>query len=872
MKSKSKNISISKLEIEGKIKNGKKIITEKSFLAASVVILLSIVAFHLTLYYISKSIEKDCIQHLNEGVQISAEALENEFENMNSKLFAIADIIEKSEEAKIYSLKEIYSYGLSEGLLDFINENHVKMLMADNKVLTFDGHEYTDYYDLSFEDELKKGIHISECTEVISQETNKSEKAVRYFIPIKKDGKVIGMLFSEMYGRDLTKILKNVSIYDKSANLFVVDRNNGSFIINSKENKISNLNDSQIHNVRGNKDANEVVSDILSGNSGNCIYKTDQSDEDQYMCYTATKIGSWSILESVPESIAMKQLKIINFAFGTMIAFEMIIFIIYTAWIIINSRGTIEKAVLEERLKKAKEADRAKTMFLSNMSHDIRTPMNAIIGYTTLAATNIDNKERVQEYHSKILSSSNHLLSLINDILDMSRIESGKVYIEETECTLPEVIHDLRNIIINQIHSKKLNLFIDTFDVTDEDVYCDKLHLNQVLLNLLTNAIKFTPEGGSISLSITQKPGAPAGYGKYEIRVKDTGIGMSPEFAKHVFEPFEREHTSTVSGIQGTGLGMAISKNIVDMMGGTIAVETEQGKGTEFIIDLELKIQNEKRQQGVIKELEGLRALVVDDEFSICDSVTKMLTQIGMRVQWTMSGKEAVLHAKQANELADDFYVYIIDWQLPDINGVEVARQIRKAVGENVPIIVITAYDWSAIEDEAREAGVTAFCNKPIFMSTLRDTLLSAIGKNEKKEEKFVNDIADEAKGRRILLVEDNELNSEIASELLTECGFIVETAEDGSVAVEKVSNAADDYYDLVLMDIQMPVMNGYEAARAIRKLDNPKLSQIPIIAMTANAFAEDKKAAIDAGMNTHIAKPIDINVLLETITKYLEK
>ena len=341
--------------------------------------------------------------------------------------------------------------------------------------------------------------------------------------------------------------------------------------------------------------------------------------------------------------------------------------------------------------------NKSKSTFLSNMSHDIRTPMNAVIGFATLATANVDNPEKVKDYLSKILSSSNHLLSLINDILDMSRIESGKIQLEEVEANLSDMLHDIKTIIGGQIHAKQLELYMDVMDVTDEDVFCDKTRINQVLLNLLSNAIKFTSPGGTVSVRVTQIHNAPEGKGIYEIRVKDTGIGMSKDFAERIFEPFERERTSTVSKIQGTGLGMAISKNIIDMMGGTIEVITEQGKGTEFVITLTLRLQSERRSVEKIAELSGLKALVVDDDFDTCDSVTKMLAQVGMRSEWTMFGKEAVLRAKQSIEMNDAFHAYIIDWRLPDMNGIEVTRRIR-SLGDDTPIIILTAYDWNDIE------------------------------------------------------------------------------------------------------------------------------------------------------------------------------
>ena len=526
---------------------------------------------------------------------------------------------------------------------------------------------------------------------------------------------------------------------------------------------------------------------------------------------------------------------------------------------------------LSEAVRAAETANRAKSTFLSNMSHDIRTPMNAIIGFTTLAVSNIDDKKRVRDYLGKILSSSNHLLSLINDILDMSRIESGKIHLEETEVSLSDVLHDLKPIISGQIYAKQLDLYMDAMDVTNEDVYCDKTRLNQVLLNLLSNAVKFTPAGGTISVRLKQFPGTVKDSGLYEIRVKDNGIGMSTEFVKKIFSPFERERTSTVSRTQGTGLGMAITKNIVDMMGGTIEVQTEQGKGTEFIVRLPFRIQFKQHQTEKIAELEGLKALVVDDDFNTCDSVTKMLVRIGMRSEWTLSGKEAVLRARQSMELGDAFHAYIIDWRLPDMNGIEVTRQIR-SLGDDTPIIILTAYEWSDIEVEARAAGVTAFCAKPMFMSDIRDTLMIAIGQMQAEAED-TRPLASgsDFRGRCILLVEDNELNSEITVEILNGYGCQVDTAVNGAEAVKKIKNSKPGDYDLVLMDVQMPVMNGYEATRQIRALNDPALAGITILAMTANAFDEDKKKALECGMDGFLTKPIVIDELIGVLQKNLD-
>ncbi len=529
-----------------------------------------------------------------------------------------------------------------------------------------------------------------------------------------------------------------------------------------------------------------------------------------------------------------------------------------------------KKSLLEDALMQANRASKAKSLFLSNMSHDIRTPMNAIVGFTALAVTHIDNKEQVEEYLKKIMTSGNHLLSLINDVLDMSRIESGKIHLDEQSCNLPEILQGLRNIIQADVHAKQLELYMDAMDVMDEDIYCDKLRLNQVLLNLLGNAVKYTGAGGAVSMRIREKPGAPSGWAHYEFTIKDNGIGMSKEFVAHIFEPFERENTTTISGIPGSGLGMAITKNIVDMMNGSIEVKSEQGAGTEVTVSFMFRLDLGEKKRQDIPELQNCRALVVDDDFNTCDSVSYMLQQIGLRAEWTLSGKEAVLRTRQAVMRGDEYGVYIIDWLLPDMNGVEVTRRVRKETGDSVPIIVLTAYDWSDIEGEAIEAGVTAFCSKPLFLSELRSCLQSIVNAEEDGKEDDGGPV--ERHTGRILLTEDNELNQEIAVAILGEAGFTIEVAENGKMAVEMLAASEPGYYQLVLMDIQMPVMDGYQAAREIRRLQDPGLASIPIIAMTANAFEEDKQEALKSGMDGHIAKPIDVEVLFDTLDHMLRR
>ena len=526
-----------------------------------------------------------------------------------------------------------------------------------------------------------------------------------------------------------------------------------------------------------------------------------------------------------------------------------------------------QRDALADALVAAEHANRAKTAFLNNMSHDIRTPMNAIVGFTALAASHIDNKEQVKDYLSKISISSQHLLSLINDVLDMSRIESGKMTLDEAEIHLPDMIHDLRTIIHANVASKQLSLFIDTQDVVNEDIIADKLRLNQVFLNILSNAIKFTPNGGTISFRVVEKPVQLAGHTEFEFHIKDTGIGMSKEFQKTIFEAFTREKTSTISGIQGTGLGMAITKSIVDMMSGKIEVFSEEGKGTEFVVTIPCRLSGNPTKYEEIPELQGLRALVADDDTDTCLSVCAMLRKIGMRPDWTSSGHEAVIRTKEALDHADEFRTYIIDWQMPDMNGVETVRRIRKVIGDGTPIIILTAYDWADIEKEAREAGVTAFCSKPLFLSELRDVLVKPL---QAREEKGTSKTAVDFTGKKILLAEDNEMNQMIAEAILTEAGFSLNIACDGNIAVQMMKDAPAGTYDIILMDIQMPTMDGYEAARLIRALDDKAKAEIPIIAVTANAFEEDRKLALESGMNGHLAKPYDIPKMMETLAELL--
>ncbi len=846
---------------------------DRSIMATGIVLLFIVVLLVSAYASINSLLKKRSISRVEEGVRTVKEEITSKLERDSHILNAAANIISQADNFDIEATRAIM-----QTITPLLETMKVRVLMPNNQIITPDGNLYDtiDSDTISFNDEAALGEHISGRINSLAT----GEPILRHYVPIIQDGKTAALLFGVTELKNLESSLNIDNIYNESASVYIIDTATGDFILDTWHDKLLNINDFSEGTGRKTKESkswDEYINELMALDTGYVIFRTDNTAGWEYMYYSPAGINEWSIAISVPESEAFASVFAVRQVCLYLGAIMAIVIVLYYWWVRRNAKQStkraVEQAVLTEKLHKAEAADRAKSVFLSNMSHDIRTPMNAIIGFTTLAQANLDNRERTQEYLRKILSSSNHLLSLINDILDMSRIESGKLNIEEKECTISDIFRDMRNIIQTQMESKNLNFFMDTVDVVDEDIYCDKLHVNQVLLNLLSNAIKFTPPGGTVALTISQKPRAPKGYGSYEIRVKDTGIGMSEEFIRHIFEPFERERNTTASGIQGTGLGMAITKNIVDTMGGTIEVNSEQGKGTEFIINFDFRLQDEPKNVTVIEGLKDLRALVVDDNFTTCDSVTRMLRQIGMRSDWVLHGKEAVLHAKQAYELGDEYHAYIIDWFLPDLSGLEVVRQIRKIVGDSAPIIIVTAYDWTAFEDEARKAGVTAFCNKPIFLSDLRNILISSAGDVVLEQQLYSEpDLSEKLKGLRLLLTEDNELNREIAEELLIGSGFIIDTAENGEAALEKVKNSEPGYYSLVLMDIQMPVMNGYEATKAIRALPNPKLAEIPIIAMTANAFEEDRKQALDSGMNAHIAKPINMDSLLCVIAEVLLK
>ncbi len=531
-----------------------------------------------------------------------------------------------------------------------------------------------------------------------------------------------------------------------------------------------------------------------------------------------------------------------------------------------------QQEALRAACESANIANSAKTDFLANMSHDIRTPMNAIIGLTAIAGTHIDDRERVADCLSKITLSSKHLLGIINEVLDMSKIESGKMDLHEDEFSLPELIDNLIAMSKSEIGAKNHQLNVMIKGISHERVIGDSQRIQQVFMNLMNNAIKYTPAGGKIDLAITEKFTNKPHVGCFEFIFEDNGIGMDEEFQKHIFEPFARaRNDERVAKIHGTGLGMPITQNIVQMMNGNIEVESRLNEGTKITVTLFLRLRTEDSSLHS-KELLELPVLVVDDDETACLYTCDILNEMGMKGEWVLTGEEAVERTAYRHEIGNEFFAVIIDWKMPGMNGIETTRAIRSSVGENIPIIIISAYDWSDIEPEARAAGANAFVSKPLFKSRMIHLFNELVyGEPDKK---IVSDLDEYTRekfaGKKALLVEDNDLNAEIAGEILEMAGLTVEFARNGKEAVDIMAEVVDGYYDIVFMDIQMPIMNGYEAARAIRTLPGNYPKSVPIIAMTANAFAEDVAAAKNAGMNEHIAKPLDFSQLMNTLKKSL--
>lgn len=646
----------------------------------------------------------------------------------------------------------------------------------------------------------------------------------------------------------------------------------GSFLIRSSD----AYRNSYFDRIRGQfnevnrKDAEAYIDELQAAMDNQREYSTilpmNGKDTNVY-CSPLSENSRWYLVtvmsnEVLSETIA--RLDVVRVSI--MIASVLIILLAMSAIFIIYYRLSRQQMQeLDKAKQEAVHANMAKSEFLSSMSHDIRTPMNAIVGMTEIALKNMQDTVRVEDCLKKVKLSSKHLLGLINDVLDMSKIESGKLTLNMTQISLKEIMDDIVNIMQPQVQSgnKYFDIFIQ--NIKTEQVYCDSVRLNQVLLNILSNAVKFTPEKGRIDISICQEP-SPLGdkYVRTHFRIKDTGIGMSEEFQKKIFNSFERENTEQVQNIVGTGLGMAITKAIVEHMDGTIELQSEVGKGSEFHVTLDLEKADEEGEM----KLPSWNMLVVDDNEQLCISAAANLEELGVHAEYTLDGRKAVQMIKERHEKNEDYEFVLIDWKMPNMDGMQTIHEIQKSVGKEVPVFLISAYDWSDIEKEARAAQIKGFISKPLFKSTLYYHLNQYVeGNNDKIEEKQSQEI--NFSGKHVLVAEDIDMNWEIANEILTSIGLQLERAVNGQVCVEKFEQSKVGSYDAILMDIRMPIMNGYDATKYIRALERED-KDLPIIAMTADAFSDDVQRCMECGMNAHVAKPLNIKELLRLLQQYL--
>lgn len=667
--------------------------------------------------------------------------------------------------------------------------------------------------------------------------------------------------------------LERILALDEKDNLvysFII-RKNGTYVVRSKEdNYFEHI--SEMFSKNEGKTAEEYADELQQAINSNTDYSTIvRAADGEYQSLLCTHLpdSEWYLISLMPfgtldtimENLDTGRQNTIMIVGLIILAGLLLIFLLY------YRMSQQQMCELDRARREATKANKAKSEFLSSMSHDIRTPMNGIVGMTAIAMANIDDLARVKDCLGKITLSSRHLLGLINDVLDMSKIESGKLSLNLNQVSLREAMENIVNIVQPQVKARQQQFDLFIRDICSEDVYCDSIRLNQVLINLLSNAIKFTPERGMIHVSLTQEA-SPLGenYVRCHFEVKDNGIGMTKEFQEKIFDTFTREEKAQVDKIEGTGLGMAITKAIVDVMNGSIELESAPGEGSRFHITLDF-------EKAVVKEedmhLPPWRMLVVDNNEDLCLSAVSALKELGINAHWATDGESAVEMAEKQNKEGNDYEVVLLDWKMPDMDGLHTARKMRHLFGDKVRILIISAYDWTDIEEEAKEVGIYGFISKPLFKSNLFLGLSKyLLNSPDTKPEKLVE--GKDFEGKHILLAEDNDLNWEIAQEILSEAGFTLERAENGKICVEKFEESRPGTYDLILMDIRMPVMNGYDAAKAIRALNRPD-QNLPILAMTADAFSDDIQHCLECGMNEHIAKPIDISRLTQILKKYLK-
>lgn len=616
----------------------------------------------------------------------------------------------------------------------------------------------------------------------------------------------------------------------------------------------------------------EITEGLLTGGEGT-YFLTTETGEPFYLYYSPLDNTNWFLVTMMPYEVIEGTIRELGVSISKnsmtiYCIYLLLLLMIFFLYIHFNYKKQIQlektKSAAEQAFRIAEEANSAKSVFLSNMSHDIRTPMNAIVGFVALLGREADNPEKVREYTKKLAVSSQHLLGLINDVLDMAKIESGKTSLNVSKANLADLIEEINTIIRPQMKARGHQFDIEIKNVSHELIHVDNVRIHQILLNLLSNAVKYTPDGGHIVLEITELRQNSNQYAKYQFKVSDNGYGMEPEYLDTIFDVFTREQNSVINKIQGTGLGLAITRNLVNLMGGNISVESEKGVGSVFTVELELMIAEDVDAAEFWKKNHITRILVVDDEESVCRNVVWTMENLGVKVDYSLDGRTAIEMMEAAERDHNQYHAILLDWKIPGKSGIDIAREIRQKIPENVSIMILTSYDYSEIEGELVTGVVNGFITKPFFESSFRHKIQDILDQNEAAD--YVEKDSNSLKGMHILVAEDNELNAEILTDLLDMEGASCDVYENGRLAYEAFLESEENQYQIILMDVQMQVMNGYEATRLIRSCSHPRAKTIPIIAMTANAFAEDVQNALDAGMDAHMAKPVDMKRLEEMV------
>ncbi len=771
-------------------------------------------------------------------------------------------------EGQVQGRKLIQAMAVSGAARDF---QFLCLLSEEGEVQLIFGEEVEIADEEPFLDSLKAGEKKIAVANIPSTDTTLVLLGVPCAYDMENGGKSIAMVA----GIDVDYVNNTLFLDNPGVETYShIIRRNGDFVIKSGTAVLNNYYDRlqnivlesdeqgadyYMEKVHESIDNKTLSTFIMSTNEGiKCVYVAPLPYSEWYLITTM----SYDAMDGIIRKLDYNSLRAFLMAIIMMFTIFIVVFIMY------HRITRFQMIEIDKARSEAIRANKAKSEFLSNMSHDIRTPMNAIVGMTAIATANIDDRQQLMNCLKKITLSSRHLLGLINDILDMSKIESGKMTLNPDMVSLREAMDSIVTIIQPQIKSK--NQVFDVFisNILAENVYCDGVRLNQVLINFLFNAYKFTPEGGEIHVYLSQEE-SPRGddFVRVHFRVKDSGMGMTPEFQKKIFESFSREDSTRVHKTEGTGLGMTISKYIVDAMEGTIEVHSEVGKGTEFHVILDLEKATVKEEDMV---LPSWNMLLVDDDEQLCRETAEKLEELTIHCDWAVDGRTAIRMMEEHHNRQDAYQIVLLDWRMEGMNGIETARELRHKFGDEMPILIISAYDWSDIEEEAREAGISGFISKPLFKSTLYHGLLQYMGSSQEKEE-VQKAPSKDFSGVRILLAEDNDINYEIANELLTAIGIEIEWAQNGQICVDMFEKSDKGYYDAILMDIRMPIMSGYEAARKIRSLTRQDAG-LPIIAMTADAFSEDVKKCKECGMNDHTSKPIDMDILTRLLAKYLHR